>query len=56
LLGLPTPRYFHHPLVCDPSGKKLAKSRGSETIRARRAAGETAAELIAGLPPPIGAG
>jgi glutamyl-Q tRNA(Asp) synthetase len=49
LLGLPAPRYFHHRLVLDANGEKLSKSRGSETIRARREAGETAAGLIAGL-------
>jgi glutamyl-Q tRNA(Asp) synthetase len=49
LLGLPEPRYFHHRLILDEQGKKLSKSRGSETIRARREAGETPAELIAGL-------
>jgi glutamyl-Q tRNA(Asp) synthetase len=49
LLGLPDPRYFHHRLILDAGGKKLSKSRGSETIRARREAGETPEELIAGL-------
>jgi glutamyl-Q tRNA(Asp) synthetase len=49
LLRLPEPRYFHHRLILDESGQKLAKSRGSESIRARRAAGETPEEVIAGL-------
>ena len=49
LLGLPEPRYFHHRLILDESGEKLSKSRGSETIRARRAAGETPQQLMAGL-------
>jgi glutamyl-Q tRNA(Asp) synthetase len=51
LLGLPEPRYFHHRLILDATGAKLAKSRGSETIRARREAGESPDELIAGLGP-----
>lgn len=51
LLGLPEPRYFHHRLILDEIGAKLSKSRGSETIRTRRAAGESAATLIAGLGP-----
>jgi len=51
LLGLPEPRYFHHRLILDADGKKLSKTRGSETIRARREAGETSEELIAGLGP-----
>ncbi|MGH6922458.1 MAG: tRNA glutamyl-Q(34) synthetase GluQRS [Propylenella sp.] len=49
LLGLPEPRYFHHRLILDATGAKLSKSRGSETIRVRREAGESPAELIAGL-------
>ena len=49
LLGLPEPSYFHHRLILDEGGHKLSKSLGSQTIRARRAAGETASELIAGL-------
>jgi glutamyl-Q tRNA(Asp) synthetase len=49
LLGLPEPRYFHHRLILDETGAKLSKSRGSESIRARRAAGETPQDLIAGL-------
>jgi glutamyl-Q tRNA(Asp) synthetase len=49
LLGLSEPRYFHHRLILDAAGQKLSKSRGSETIRARRRAGETSADLIRGL-------
>ncbi len=49
LLGLPEPRYFHHRLLLDENGEKLSKSRGSETIRARREAGESPGTLIAGL-------
>jgi glutamyl-Q tRNA(Asp) synthetase len=49
VLGLPAPNYLHHRLILDADGAKLSKSRGSETIRARREAGETAAELIAEL-------
>lgn len=49
LLALPEPRYFHHRLILDAEGRKLAKSRGSETLRSRRAAGEAPEALIAGL-------
>lgn len=49
LLGLPEPTYFHHRLILDESGQKLSKSRGSETIRGGRNAGESAEGLIAGL-------
>ena len=46
LLGLPEPVYFHHRLILDESGRKLSKSRGSETLRARRLAGASAASII----------
>jgi glutamyl-Q tRNA(Asp) synthetase len=49
LLGLPAPRYFHHRLILDTDGKKLSKSEGSESIRARRDMRESREELIAGL-------
>ncbi|PPD40791.1 MAG: tRNA glutamyl-Q(34) synthetase GluQRS [Methylocystis sp.] len=45
LLELPEPRYRHHDLVLDEGGEKLAKSRGSETLRALRAAGAQAADI-----------
>lgn len=43
LLGLPTPIYGHHPLVRDASERKLAKSRGSPSLRGLREAGWTPA-------------
>lgn len=42
LLGLPSPVYCHHELVLDEAREKLAKSKGSESLRALRAAGWTA--------------
>lgn len=44
LLGLPTPHYRHHRLVLGADGKRLAKRDASQTIRALREAGLTAAE------------
>jgi len=41
LLGLPTPLYYHHGLVLDPEGDKLAKSRQSQPLADLRAAGVT---------------
>lgn len=38
--GLPVPRWFHHDLLLDENGKKLAKSRNSPSLADRRAAGE----------------
>lgn len=32
LLGLPTPRYLHTPLVCAASGEKLSKQTGAEPL------------------------
>ena len=45
LLGLPAPRYRHHPLLRDDAGEKLAKSRHSTPIRTLRAEGISAAAL-----------
>ena len=39
LLGLPTPRYHHHPLICGPDGKRLAKRTGSASLVDMRASG-----------------
>jgi glutamyl-Q tRNA(Asp) synthetase len=44
-LGISLPRYHHHGLLLDAAGLKLAKSRGSESLRALREAGETAASV-----------
>jgi glutamyl-Q tRNA(Asp) synthetase len=40
LLGLPTPRYHHHPLLTGPDGRRLAKRDGAPALAAMRAAGE----------------
>ncbi len=39
LLGLPTPRYHHHRLIRDASGKRLAKRDDARAISTYRAAG-----------------
>lgn len=41
LLGLPAPRYAHHRLLCDQTGKKLSKRDDARTLRSLRAAGIT---------------
>jgi glutamyl-Q tRNA(Asp) synthetase len=46
LLGLPTPRYRHHQLLIDGTGRRLAKRDRATTIRAMRAAGMTPADLL----------
>ena len=39
LLGLRTPRYYHHNLVADASGLRLAKRNQAMTLRAAPAVG-----------------
>ncbi len=55
LLGLPTPLYRHHPLVCGPDGKRLAKRDAAASLASLRAAGvdgpTLAADLLAGRLP-----
>ena len=46
LLDLPTPIYFHHPLLLDESGAKLAKSRDSASLSVLRTAGGDGYELV----------
>ncbi len=46
LLGLPEPVYWHHGLLLDTKGDKLAKSRLSEPLAAYRERGIDGAELI----------
>jgi glutamyl-Q tRNA(Asp) synthetase len=40
LLGLPVPRWHHHPLLLGADGEKLAKRRGSPALAERRTGGE----------------
>ena len=47
LLGLPTPHYRHHRLLTDAAGRRLAKRDDALSIRAMRAAGIGAGEVIA---------
>lgn len=49
LLGLARPRWHHHRLLCDATGEKLAKRRGSPALAARRLAGEDGLMLAAQL-------
>ena len=53
LLGLPVPRWHHHPLLMDNSGEKLAKRRGSGSagfgLAQRRKAGDDGAALASQL-------
>lgn len=57
LLGLPTPRYHHHPLLIGPDGRRLAKRDGAKSLAELRADGADPAALLAQLRAgqPIGA-
>lgn len=45
LLGLPAPAYSHHRLICDATGKRLAKRDQATTLRTLRAGGWTPARV-----------
>lgn len=45
LLRLPEPRYRHHRLIRDATGRRLSKSAGDMGLRELRAAGKTPAEI-----------
>lgn len=47
LLGLPQPRYHHHPLLLDAAGRKFSKRDRAPTLRALRESGQTAADVHA---------
>lgn len=55
LLGLPTPLYRHHALVCGPDGKRLAKRDAAASLAAMRVASmdgpSLAADLLSGRLP-----
>jgi glutamyl-Q tRNA(Asp) synthetase len=47
LLKLPEPRYSHHPLVLDETGKKFSKRDGAVSLESLRQAGATPADIRA---------
>lgn len=49
LLGLPTPLYRHHPLVCGADGRRLAKRDAAASLASLRAAGVDGPALAADL-------
>ena len=51
LLDLPEPLYYHHPLIVDMTGRKLAKSDDDVSLKSIRATGISAQELLSQLPP-----
>jgi glutamyl-Q tRNA(Asp) synthetase len=49
LLGLPTPRYHHHPLIRDDSGRRLAKRDRAATLAELRDGGADPLAILAQL-------
>lgn len=49
LLGLPTPQYSHHALLLDSEGRRLAKRKGSKSLRDYRSEGLSIADIKAML-------
>ena len=49
LLGLPTPAYHHHVLLLDDEGRRLAKRKGSKSLRDYRDEGLSPADIKAML-------
>jgi glutamyl-Q tRNA(Asp) synthetase len=49
LLALPTPTYFHHPLLLGPDGTRLAKRNGAPALADLRDAGEDGRALATSL-------
>ncbi len=47
LLGLPTPRYHHHPLIRDAAGRRLAKRDRAATLAELRAGGADPRRILA---------
>lgn len=49
LLGLPTPRYHHHPLLTGPDGQRLAKRHGAPALAQMRRAGVNGEDVAENL-------
>ncbi|MGB1357560.1 MAG: glutamate--tRNA ligase family protein [Candidatus Puniceispirillaceae bacterium] len=51
ILEIPAPAYYHHDLVCDEDGQRLAKRHDAQSIKQLRAEGMSADDIVADLPP-----
>jgi glutamyl-Q tRNA(Asp) synthetase len=51
------PRWYHHNLVADRNGMRMAKRNGATTLRHLRSLGHSPADLarLIGVTPPVGA-
>jgi len=54
VLGLPSPRYAHAPLLLDADGARLAKRRGDATLAALRAGGAHPRRIVGALAATLG--
>jgi glutamyl-Q tRNA(Asp) synthetase len=46
LLNIPAPLYYHHRLILDENGKRLAKRDDALSIRSLRENGTSASEVL----------
>jgi glutamyl-Q tRNA(Asp) synthetase len=55
LLGLPTPRYYHHHLIADSTGLRMAKRNRAMPLRTSRQSGRRPDDIwrLIGLPDPV---
>jgi glutamyl-Q tRNA(Asp) synthetase len=51
LLGLPSPLYHHHELICDQTGQRLAKRDKARSLATYRENGLTINDVKSLLPP-----
>ena len=54
LLGLPVPRWHHHRLITDETGKRLAKRDDARSLRSLRESGWTPERILESLAPRAG--
>lgn len=50
ILHLPEPQYYHHPLVCDQNGKRLATRDKAMSIRTLREEGKSPEQILKMIP------
>ena len=46
LLGLNSPKYFHHPLILDSNGERLSKRTRAQTVKSLKASGLKREDVI----------
>ena len=51
LLELPVPHYYHHQLITDENGKRLAKRDNAHSLKQLRIEGLSVQDILQKLPP-----